>query len=146
MSGFVYFIGDPQSSWVKIGSSKDVAHRLRELLCASHENLAVLCAIPGTAKDERRLHRVLRGPRRREWFVRDAAVEYVLELAKAQRSVEEIVGEIEQIYSLEAVREHVVRVRRLEALSVDPSLSDDLREVYAKRHQQVQALAAGVVA
>lgn len=67
--GFVYFIGAEGLSYVKIGFARDLAHRLRELQCASPHELVVLVSFPGTLRTERELHARWAAMRHRgEWY------------------------------------------------------------------------------
>jgi hypothetical protein len=91
MSGVVYFIVYPKSQWVKIGYATRLRSRLSELQVCTPENLEVVATIPGTLADEQRLHRALKGARRRgEWFALwEPVIEELVEKAKAGISVDD---------------------------------------------------------
>lgn len=65
--GFVYFIR--RADFVKIGFSTDPDARLRQIRMNTPDKLELLLAVPGTMKDERRLHADLKRMRHQgEWF------------------------------------------------------------------------------
>jgi hypothetical protein len=66
---FVYFVTPADRSMVKIGVSCNPEHRLSGLMTWSPVPLEILAFVPGTANDERALHRrYLRQHSHREWF------------------------------------------------------------------------------
>lgn len=66
---FIYFISTLDRSMVKIGFSKNPAHRLAGLSCWSPVPLEVLAFVAGTANDEHAVHaRFLSQHSHREWF------------------------------------------------------------------------------
>lgn len=65
--GFVYFIWS--DNWIKIGYSLDPFRRVQDLVVGMPTGIRSLGAVPGTSKDEQRLHHALRSYRRHgEWF------------------------------------------------------------------------------
>jgi hypothetical protein len=75
MDGFVYFIEAIGVGVIKIGYSGNVAERLSNLDIASPVPLVLMCAAPGSVRDERALHAFFHEHRiRGEWFARSAVV------------------------------------------------------------------------
>lgn len=70
MSGYIYFIGCPETLRVKIGYTGGNPHaRLRALQTGSPTPLSMIAMHPGTARDERDLHAQFAASRNHgEWF------------------------------------------------------------------------------
>ena len=66
---FIYFIAPVGGGPVKIGFSADPRARMKRLSESAPFQLQVLCAVPGTRDDERRLHaEFATAHAHREWF------------------------------------------------------------------------------
>lgn len=80
---FVYFIEAGKSGPIKIGVAFDIEARLRELQVGNSARLNLIVSIPGSHKDENRLHRRFKAEcKGGEWFkakgaVRDFAVSLI---------------------------------------------------------------------
>jgi hypothetical protein len=71
----VYFIGD-LNHMVKIGHSKNVRARMREIQVGCHWNLKILKTIRGGLAEERQMHKAFASSHvRREWFYATGALE-----------------------------------------------------------------------
>jgi hypothetical protein len=81
----VYFVEAGPGGPIKIGTSLDVASRLRDLQATCPETLRLIVAIPGGHEDEHRLHCRFADERlHHEWFRGDGAVRsFALSLASA---------------------------------------------------------------
>jgi DNA-binding XRE family transcriptional regulator len=65
----VYFIQAGAGGAIKIGVAEDISRRVAGLQTGCPDLLTVLAVLPGTQRDERRLHSMLRAFRHRgEWF------------------------------------------------------------------------------
>jgi len=72
--GFIYFIQKGESGPVKIGFSKDISKRKKQLQTGSDEKLNLIFSFPGTMSEERNLHTQLEKLKIRkqgEWFEYD---------------------------------------------------------------------------
>lgn len=77
-SGFVYFVMF-LDEYIKIGWSKDVHARIRELQTGSPEDLVLLGFCHGDPTDERNLHHQFRHLRiRGEWFAADLTLQHFI--------------------------------------------------------------------
>lgn len=69
VTGFIYFAQCGDDGPIKIGYSSDPTLRAGTLQTAHHEELRLLCTLPGDTEDEARLHRRFKRSRiRGEWF------------------------------------------------------------------------------
>ena len=74
----IYFIRR-ESNFVKIGYSKDVTKRIKELQTASPTPIKVLAVLPGGYKTERELHNLFYKHRKEgEWFKLVREIKYFL--------------------------------------------------------------------
>ena len=70
----VYFLQCTDTLRIKIGFSTDTKRRVEDINKAASTRVVLLCAVPGTADDERELHQRFRDSRvnhiqSREWFL-----------------------------------------------------------------------------
>lgn len=92
MSGFVYFVTYPDTSWMKVGYATDPQKRLNQLRVSSPEGLDLAAAIPATRADELAMHKALEGCKRsREWFKCDLVSYEVLERAKSGATIAHLI-------------------------------------------------------
>lgn len=76
----LYFLRNPLTGLVKIGSTKDVERRVRELECASGMLLELVRVFPGEGDQEKELHVALDDCRGLgEWFRPPRVLRYWLE-------------------------------------------------------------------
>jgi hypothetical protein len=67
--GCVYFIQGVDGGSIKVGHTMDLARRFAEIQACSPSELRVLVAVPGSLKDERYFHGILKEERLHgEWF------------------------------------------------------------------------------
>lgn len=72
-NGWVYFIQCGAGGPIKVGTAKNVEHRLANLQSVHHETLTVITAFRGNVHQERKIHALLSEHRiRGEWFKREA--------------------------------------------------------------------------
>lgn len=68
-TGTIYLIQGAETGYTKIGITKDIQRRLKTLQISSPEHLQVAHSFPGTAAEERSLHRSYQDKRLHgEWF------------------------------------------------------------------------------
>jgi len=68
----------------KVGIATDVQRRVRHLSNASPFPLELVCSLPGTVEDERRIHAFLRNSHTRcEWFRNSPKIHTVIDWMKA---------------------------------------------------------------
>jgi len=66
---YVYFIQEGHSGPIKIGVAAEPRNRLTDLQCANPRPVRLICAVKGSFKLEKHLHRLLKDHRiRGEWF------------------------------------------------------------------------------
>lgn len=82
--GIIYFVHAPMVDLVKIGHSKNAAHRLKSLCAESPIPLELLGIIPGTIIQEKGLHKRFENDHHHnEWFdLSDAIKSYLRECLK----------------------------------------------------------------
>lgn len=90
----VYFVQAGAGGPIKIGVASNMSQRLCALQTGSPDLLSLLATLPGTTKDEMRLHRLLRSFRHRgEWFRPAPEVLAAVEAARDGRFPEECTSE-----------------------------------------------------
>jgi hypothetical protein len=134
----IYFIRSGETDWVKIGRAVDVKKRIGFLQVGNPEDLTLLATIDGGAEEERALHFLLRGVRRRgEWFHSDHLVRLLLGLVEIGFDFARIEAALttyrEAIKDLRAVKGRKGTIRKHRQGLVDPQNGRHMKRFMASR-------------
>lgn len=92
MTGFVYFILNPEAHAVKIGYAKNVKTRFSDIGVSSPHRLKLCGAAAGTRENETTLHGLLRDRRMSgEWFRWDLITHEMIERVGAGATIDELI-------------------------------------------------------
>ncbi len=146
---YIYFIRSGETDWVKIGRAVDVKKRMGFLQVGNPDELSLLAMIDGGGKEERALHFLLRGVRRRgEWFQSNHLVRLLLGLVDKGFDFAEIEAALtayrDAIKDLGTVKLRKGTIRKYRQGLVDPQNGRHMKRFLATRLPAMrQGLAEG---
>ena len=132
----IYFILEEENNVIKIGYSKNVVSRLRQLQTSIPYQLRLLGKIEGTTKEERRIHEYLNPYRMKgEWF------DYKIKMVQA--SVAHLISSNSVEFSLIQIEEAIVRKKIINKNS-RKIINIVIAGRYAKKIDNIDGMAKGL--